>query len=95
LPSCPDVDAGDGWLIFKLPPGEVAVHPTEGEPNQELYLMCPDLESTLTDLAAKGATISRPVTDMRWGLLASIKLPSGSDLSLYQPRHPTAYDLEE
>ena len=89
------VDAGNGWLIFKLPPAEAAVHPTEGPPKQELYLMCPDLNMALADLAAKGVTISHPVRAMSWGLWATIKLPSGADLSLYQPRHPTAYDLEE
>jgi len=88
------VDAGEGWLIFKLPPAEVAVHPTEGQPKQELYLMCPDIETTLTDLAGKGVTISHPVRAMSWGLWAAIKLPSGADLSLYQPRHPTAYGLD-
>jgi catechol 2,3-dioxygenase-like lactoylglutathione lyase family enzyme len=89
------VDAGEGWLIFKLPPAEAAVHPTEGQPKQELYLMCPDIEAALADLAAKGVMISHPAREMSWGLWASIKLPSGADLSLYQPRHPTAYDLEE
>jgi len=90
-----NVDAGDGWLIFKLPPAEVAVHPTEGQPKQELYLMCLDLEAAVADLAAKGVTISQPVMDLSWGSLATIKLPSGADLSLYQPRHSTAYDLQE
>jgi catechol 2,3-dioxygenase-like lactoylglutathione lyase family enzyme len=89
------VDAGEGWLIFQLPPAEAAAHPTEGPPKQELYLMCPDIETTLADLAAKGVTISHPVRDMSWGLWATIELPSGADLSLYQPRYPTAYDLEE
>jgi len=92
------VDAGEGWLIFKLPPAEAAVHPTEpteSQPKQELYLMCPDLEMALADLGAKGVTISHPVRDTSWGRWATIKLPSGADLSLYQPRHPTAYDLEE
>ncbi len=88
------VDAGSGWLIFKLPPAEIALHPTDGPGKHEFYLMCDDIEKTLAELAAKGVTISEPVSDQRWGLLASIKLPSGSDLSLYQPRHPTAYDLE-
>jgi hypothetical protein len=55
--------------------------------------MCDDLAQMLDDLAARGVTISRPLSDQGWGLLASIKLPSGSDLSMYQPRHPTAYDL--
>jgi len=88
------VDAGGGWLIFKLPPAEIAVHPTDGLGKHECYLMCDDLEKTLADLAAKGVTISHSVSDQDWGLLASIKLPSGSDLSIYQPRHPTAYDQD-
>ena len=90
----PRVDAGDGWLIFKLPPAEIAVHPTDGEGKHELYLMCDDIEQTLAGLAAKGVEISRPVSRESWGLLASIKLPSGADLSIYQPRHPIAYNLD-
>jgi catechol 2,3-dioxygenase-like lactoylglutathione lyase family enzyme len=88
------VDAGDGWLIFKLPPAEIAVHPTDGPGKHEFYLMCDDLEKTLADLIASGVTISHPVSNQSWGSLASIQLPSGSELSIYQPRHPTAYDLE-
>ena len=88
-----DIDVGGGWLIFKLPPAEIAVHPTDGPAKHELYLMCEDIQQTLADLTARGVTISRPVSEERWGLLASIQLPSGSDLSIYQPRHATAYDL--
>jgi catechol 2,3-dioxygenase-like lactoylglutathione lyase family enzyme len=88
------VDVGGGWLIFQLPPAEIAVHPTDGLGKHEVYLMCDDIEKTLANLTARGVAISRPVSDQSWGLLASIKLPSGSDLSIYQPRHPTAYDLE-
>ena len=91
----PSVDAGGGWLIFKLPPGEVAVHPADGEAKHELYLMCDDIKGTLDQLAERGVEISSPVSDQRWGLLASVRLPSGSDLSLYEPRHPIAYDLDE
>jgi catechol 2,3-dioxygenase-like lactoylglutathione lyase family enzyme len=91
----PGVDAGDSWLIFKLPPTEIAVHPTDGLGKHELYLMCDEIDKTLAELTAKGVTISHPLRDMSWGLWATIKLPSGADLSLYQPRHPTAYDLEE
>ena len=91
----PSVDAGGGWLIFKLPPGEVAVHPADGEAKHELYLMCDDIKGTLDQLAGRGVEISSPVSDQRWGLLASVRLPSGSDLSLYEPRHPIAYDLDE
>ncbi|MCK6257796.1 hypothetical protein LCY76_14500 [Fictibacillus sp. KIGAM418] len=88
------VDAGDGWLVFKLPPAEIAVHPTDGLDKHEFYLMCDDIEKTITELTAKGITISEPISEQRWGRLISIKLPSGADLSIYQPRHPTAYDLE-
>ena len=90
----PHVDAGHGWLIFKLPPAEVGVHPTEGEPGQELYLMCDDLEATLAGLAAKGVGFSPERTRARWGTIASIKLPSGADLALYEPLHPVAHDLD-
>jgi len=88
-----NVDAGGGWLIFKLPPAELAVHPTDGAATHELYLMCDDIEHTLADLAGKGVQVSRPISDEGWGLLAAIRLPSGSDLQLYEPRHPVAYDL--
>lgn len=84
------VDAGGGWLIFKLPPAEIAVHPVEGETKHELFLMCDNIEDLLSELAAKGIEVSHPVSDEGWGLLASIRLPSGSDLSLYEPRHPVA-----
>jgi predicted enzyme related to lactoylglutathione lyase len=88
------VDAGEGWLIFKLPPAEAAVHPTDGQAAHELYLMCDDIDSTLAALTAAGVEISQPVTAMGWGSRASIRLPSGADLSLYQPRHPVAHDLD-
>ena len=88
------VGAGDGWLIFKLPPAEIAVHPTDGLGKHEFYLMCDDIEQTLADLTSRGVTISQPTSSASWGLFASIKLPSGSDLSIYQPRHPIAYDLK-
>ncbi|GGT18863.1 VOC family protein [Streptomyces purpureus] len=87
------VDAGQGWLIFKLPPAEVAVHPSSGEPKHEFYLMCEDIAAVLAKLAERGTEISRPVSDQGWGLLASIRLPSGAELSLYEPRHPTAHGL--
>ncbi len=90
-----NVDTGDGWLIFKLPPAEIAVHPKSESNSFEFYLMCDDIEKTLADLSAKGVTISRQVSEQRWGLLAAISLPSGADLPLYQPLHPTAYDLKD
>jgi catechol 2,3-dioxygenase-like lactoylglutathione lyase family enzyme len=88
----PHVDAGGGWLIFKLPPGEVAVHPTGGPQAHELYLMCDDINATVEQLAAKGVTCSE-VDDQGWGLLTSIRLPSGGELGLYEPRHARATEL--
>jgi catechol 2,3-dioxygenase-like lactoylglutathione lyase family enzyme len=87
------VDAGDGWLIFKLPPAEIAVHPTDGPGKHEFYLMCDDIEKTLAELTSRGVTISKAISNQGWGLLASIMLPSGPELSIYQPRHPIAYEL--
>jgi catechol 2,3-dioxygenase-like lactoylglutathione lyase family enzyme len=83
------VDAGGGWLVFALPPSEVAVHPMDGEGKHELYLMCDDIEATITELSAKGVTFT-PVSDQGWGRLTSLTLPGGSQLGLYQPQHPTA-----
>ena len=88
----PHVDAGGGWLIFTLPPAEVAVHPTEGAGSHELYLMCDDVNATIDELSAKGVTCG-PVSDEGWGLLTSIRLPGGGNLGLYEPRHPKATEL--
>ncbi|MBO2453508.1 VOC family protein [Actinomadura barringtoniae] len=86
------IDVGGGWLIFKLPPAEVAVHPAE-EPQHELYLMCDDLEKTLEELKAKGVEVTRPPSDQGWGVLSAIRLPSGTELPIYEPRHPPAHSL--
>ena len=83
------VDAGHGWLIFALPPAELAVHPGDGDSRHELYLMCDDIHATLAELAAKGAEVARDVSDQGWGLLAAIRLPDGSEFPIYQPRHPS------
>jgi catechol 2,3-dioxygenase-like lactoylglutathione lyase family enzyme len=87
------VDAGGGWLVFALPPAELAVHPTEGEAQHELFLMCDDIEATIADLRAKGVEC-QPVSEQRWGRLTSLVLPGGSELGLYQPRHPTAISTD-
>jgi catechol 2,3-dioxygenase-like lactoylglutathione lyase family enzyme len=81
------VDAGGGWLIFALPPAELAVHPADGAPRHELYLMCDDIEATLADLRAKGVEVAREVSNQGWGLLAAIRLPDGTEFPIYQPRH--------
>jgi predicted enzyme related to lactoylglutathione lyase len=97
----PSVDAGRGWLIFALPPAEIAVHPSdegsappspEGLAGPALYLMCDDLRSTMKSLQAEKVTFA-PVEETRWGIVTSFPLPSGAKIGLYQPKHPTALKL--
>jgi catechol 2,3-dioxygenase-like lactoylglutathione lyase family enzyme len=85
----PHVDAGHGWLIFALPPGEIAVHPAEENNRHELYFMCDDLKAEISALKGKGIQCSE-VHQERWGLLTKIRLPGGGDIGLYEPKHPTA-----
>jgi predicted enzyme related to lactoylglutathione lyase len=84
------VDAGGGWLIFALPPAELAAHPTNGDLHHELYLMCDDIEATVAELGGKGVEFTGPVSDEGFGLVTAIRLPGGGELGLYEPRHPTA-----
>jgi catechol 2,3-dioxygenase-like lactoylglutathione lyase family enzyme len=83
------VDAGGGWLIFALPPAELAAHPTDDAGHHELYLMCDDVHATVDELASKGVEFSGPISDEGFGLMTAIKLPGGGELGLYEPRHPT------
>jgi catechol 2,3-dioxygenase-like lactoylglutathione lyase family enzyme len=86
------VDAGDGWLIFALPPGEVGVHPADhGAENgrHELYLMCDDVNRTVEELRRKGVEFTSPPADHGWGILTTMRIPGGGEMGLYQPRHPT------
>ncbi len=91
----PHVDAGGGWLIFRLPPAEIAVHPTDGDERHEFYLMCEDVEAVFDRLAGAGVEVTRDITEAGWGRLAAIPLPSGARLPVYQPLHPVAYNLPE
>jgi len=94
----PNVDAHDGWLIFKLPPAELGIHPASdpGAPDghHELYLMCDDIAATVAELTAKGVEFTAPISQQGFGLMTRLRVPGGGELGLYQPRHPTAYDLE-
>ncbi len=83
------VDAGGGWLIFAMPPAELAVHPADGDGRHELYLMCDNIYATLAELKDKGVELARDVADQGWGLLAAIRLPDGSEFPIYEPRHPS------
>ncbi len=89
----PSVDAGGGWLIFRLPPAEVAMHPTSGAPAHELYFMCDDIDATVTELRAEGVEFTQEISEERWGRVTRLRLPSGSEVGLYQPHHPRATDL--
>ncbi len=85
----PSVDAGEGWPIFAGPPLELAVHPTDGEAEHELYLMCDDVHAFTAKLAQRGIKTTMPVTDRGWGLVTQLRLPGGDTLGLYEPKHPS------
>jgi len=86
------VDAGDGWPIFAAPPTEIAVHPTEGDAEHELYLMCDDVHSVTARLAERGIERAAPVVDRGWGLVTQLRLPGGEVIGLYQPKHASPFD---
>jgi catechol 2,3-dioxygenase-like lactoylglutathione lyase family enzyme len=82
----PHVDAGQGWLIFGLPPAEMAVHPSDRNGAHELYLMCDDVEAFVAEMQAHG-TPCAPVQNQGWGAVTQLTLPGGGHLGVYQPRH--------
>ena len=87
----PNVDVGDGWLIFALPPADVAAHPANAETRSgrlELYFMCDDVHETVAELTSKGVEFTQPVSDQGWGLLTALRVPGAGEIGLYQPRHP-------
>jgi hypothetical protein len=92
LLGTPSVDAGGGWTILQLPPGEVAVHPAATSGAAELYLVCDDVEATARELRGRGIPVEDAISEERWGRLTSVRLPGGGRLGLYEARHPTAFD---
>jgi hypothetical protein len=84
--ALPSVDVGDGWLIFGLPPAEVAVHPSDKNDVHELYLMCEDVEAFVAAMGERGLECAA-VRNQGWGLLTQVTLPGGGKLGVYQPRH--------
>ena len=84
------VDAGDGWLIFRLPPAELGVHPSDGTTRHELSLMCDDIEATMAELRAKGVEFRGDPKNAGYGIVVTMLLPGGVEVDLYEPRHPTA-----
>ena len=103
-PSVADPDSEPGWLIFKTGPSELGIHPTSGTHegrefsfprHHSISLMCDDLGGTVAELRSRGATFSGDVQDFGFGLAIMLELPGAGEVMLYEPRHPTAYDLED
>ncbi len=100
----PYVDAHGGWLIFKLPPAELGIHPA-GAPGDksaggtsgihELYLMCDDIEATVAELGGKGVEFTSPIENQGFGRMARLTVPGAGEIGLYEPRHAVAYDLPD
>jgi len=89
-------DTGDGWLIFKSGPSELAVHPSsweyEGQTGStdqdfDVSLMCDDLDKTMAELTARGAEFTGDVRDEGWGITARLKVPGAGEMTLYQPTY--------
>jgi hypothetical protein len=86
------VDAGDGWLIFRLPPAELGVHPSDGETHHELSFICDDVHATAAELREQGIEVLGEPEDKGFGIGVTIVLPGGVEVLLYEPRHETAID---
>lgn len=88
----PSVDAGGGWLIFALPPAELAIHPAdaEGQTHHELYLMCDDIDATCEELRRRGVEFTEDVSDERFGRVTRFRVPGYGEMALYEPSHPVA-----
>jgi hypothetical protein len=91
----PHVDAGDGWLIFALPPAELGIHPADGPTyasgvRHQVTFMCDDIQRTVRDLRAKGIDVRGEPHDEGWGITVMLGLPGGAEVMLYEPRHPVA-----
>jgi len=84
------VNAGEGWLIFALPPAELGVHPAETGGRHQLFFMCDDVEKTRAELTAKGVKFTQPIADQGWGIVTAFELPGAGEFWIYQPRHPMA-----
>jgi predicted enzyme related to lactoylglutathione lyase len=92
------VDAGEGWLIFALPPTELGIHPAEGPTfasgvRHQLTFMCDDITATIDELRAKGIEVRGEPLDEGWGVTTTLVLPGGVEIMLYQPQHPTAISV--
>jgi hypothetical protein len=85
----PHVDVGEGWLIFRLPPAELGVHPADDNDRHELYLLCDDVRATVAELRARRVECSA-LEEQSWGRLTRLRLPGGGQIGLYEPTHERA-----
>lgn len=88
----PWVNAGDGWLVFALPPTEVGLHPEDGDRDHELHLLCDDLHATVARLQAKGVKLVEPIHEEEWGIATRIEVPGDAWIGIYQPKHPLVFE---
>jgi hypothetical protein len=84
------VDAGEGWLIFRLPPAELGVHPSDGQTDHALSFICDDINATVTELREKGIEVLHEPNNAGFGIETTVRLPGGVLVQIYEPRHPTA-----
>ena len=87
-----NIDIGDGWLLFRLPSAELAVHPSDGATNHAISFMCDDIASTIAELRSRGLDIKEPPLEMGWGIAATVEIPGGASVIIYEPHHPLAID---
>jgi|SRR6478735_3171291 len=91
----PAIDAGHGWLIFRTGPSELGVHPADAEHGQhhQISLMCDDIDATVADLRARGVEFTQDIEDQGFGRTALFVVPGAGEMMIYEPRHPSAFDL--
>jgi catechol 2,3-dioxygenase-like lactoylglutathione lyase family enzyme len=82
------VDAGGDWPVFALPPAELGVHPTDGEENAELFLVCDDIEAAVAEMRAKGVRTAGPIRELDWGRLVTLEVGATLRIGMYEPKHP-------
>ena len=85
-------DPADGWLIFKLPPSELGVHPADSA-GHEVALMCRDIDATVAELRAKGVEVRGEPRDRGFGIVTTVVLPGEVEVLLYEPKHNSPLDV--
>ena len=87
-----NIDIGDGWLLFRLPSAELAVHPSDGATNHAISFMCDDIDGTIEELRTRGLDVKETPVNLGWGIATTVELPGGASVMIYEPCHPLAID---